>query len=130
MTYADFELAFKEGATAEQIEAVNRYCAEVEGIEWWVGITQGPLSPNARFKDSNDDARYVQDFNNSERLIRKAIEADRFAFARKLIDVTSVDVFCVANDGYQSEMNVPNLACAPQSARLYAAVQTLMGAKR
>ena len=122
MTPRDFEQAFSLGATQEQIEAVNRVCAEVEFCKDGTPIMAGWYSDVTK--------RYVQDANNSERLIRKAIDADRFAFARKLMDATSVDVFCTADDVYRSEMNVPNLACAPQSARLYAAVQTLMGAKR
>lgn len=109
MTPHDFEQAFSDEATPEQIEDVDRACALVEGI-WYI----------------DPAAKYVQDCNNQERFIRAAMEItgcgkiiDGVNQYTKHLEDTIESVFCV-NQHYL-------IATAPQWARLYAAYKARGG---
>lgn len=125
MTPQDFEQAFSKDATQEQIDAVNRACAEAEGRAFLVLL--------GRFGDLN----YVQSPDNSERLIRKAIDAglvtvrcgytsyDENLYLAMDMKPSSKDHWATTKYWEKDEVN--DLVCAPQWARLYAAWKVLKG---
>lgn len=126
MTPRDFEQAFSPEATQEQIEAVNRACAEVEEI-----VISKPHHAWRRcgcdctsFVSTNPASRYVQNANNSERLIRKAIERSEYGYAASLKITLGINPM---DGGSQEEAEI---ACAPQWARLYAAWKVLKEQER
>ena len=71
----DFKAAFSPEATPEQIESVNRACAEVEGI-------------GESFYLHKD--YYVQDCNNQERFIRSDAEDFCIDYADALMSVMGI----------------------------------------
>ena len=122
MTPAIFEQAFKPDATPEQIELVNRAVAKVEGYVYYDGWNH-PQDVN--YPVEADAPRYVQDANNSNRVIGKAIVQDPVMFTIHLgIILGDCDVPLTEHGARQLALTV---ATAPQSARLYAAYKTLGG---
>ena len=112
LTYEDFKIIDSpESATPEQIELVNRAVAEVEGLDPFV-------NPDAVMV-STDKLRYVQDDNNSNRVIRKAIDD---------MPILYHDILSRIMNAEASNQNCKGIiAAAPQSARLYSAYKTLGG---
>lgn len=121
LTYEDFKIIDSpESATPEQIELVNRACAKVD--EEAFDLMDYRFDPTSR-------VRYVQDDNNSNRAIRKAIEKDGHQYRLELSKLLPIAAIHVIDESRREEigLGIDLVACAPQSARLYAAYKTLEG---
>ena len=124
MTPQDFKTAFSDEATPEQIELVNRACAEVDEIEFRCNYCDTGQSIITVDNGTiiNPLARYVQDCNNQERFIRAAIDGHSDSYLQVMCDVFMIDQY---DPSYWTDMEY--IACAPQWARFYAAYKVRGG---